>query len=85
MHGVVNPSLHDGDIAPLGNRDKKVNVGDALVALRFALELEAPTQEDMQHGDVAPLDASGQPNPDGKITVGDALVILRKALGIIDF
>ena len=74
-----------GDVAPLGNRDGMVNVGDALVALRFALLLETPTQEDMQHGDVAPLDANGQPNPDGVINVGDALVILRKALGIIGF
>jgi len=75
----------DGDVAPLGNRDGIVNVGDALVALRFALLLETPTQEDITHGDVAPLDASGQPNPDGVITVGDALVILRKALQIISF
>ena len=75
----------DGDVAPLGNRDGTVNVGDALVALRFALLLETPTQEDIQHGDVAPLDAGGQPNPDGQITVGDALVILRKALGLSTF
>jgi hypothetical protein len=75
----------DGDVAPLGNRDGIVNVGDALIALRFALGLEAPTQQDTQHGDVAPLDANGKPNPDGEITVGDALVILRKALGIIAF
>jgi hypothetical protein len=85
MHGVMNPSLYDGDVAPLGNRDTKVNVGDALVALRFALCLEIPTKEDKLHGDVAPLDAHGIPNPDGEITVGDALVILRKALGIIAF
>ena len=57
----------------------------ALTVLRFALSLETPTQEDMEHGDVAPLDAQGQPNPDGVINVGDALVILRKALGIIGF
>jgi len=75
----------DGDVAPLGNRDGKVDVGDALVALRFALLLETPTQEDIQHGDVAPLDASGVPQPDGNIDVGDALVILRKALGMISF
>ena len=75
----------DGDVAPLGNRDGVVNVGDALVALRFALGLETPTQEDMIHGDVAPLDATGQPSPDGQISVGDALVILRKALQIISF
>jgi len=74
-----------GDVAPLGNRDGIINVGDALVTLRFALDLETPTQEDRNCGDVAPLDPQGQPNPDGKITVGDALVILRKALGIIDW
>ena len=75
----------NGDIAPLGNPDGMVNVGDALVALRFALGLETPTQEDIQHGDIAPLDFNGCPNPDGEITVGDALVILRVALGLITF
>jgi len=76
---------YDGDVAPLGNRDGIVNVGDSLVALRFALNLETPTEDNMLHGDVAPLDNQGNPSPDGKITVGDALVILRKALGIIEF
>jgi len=75
----------DGDVAPLGNRDGSVNVGDALVALRFALSLETPTAEDIAHGDVAPLDANNRPSPDGQITVGDALVILRKALGLVSW
>lgn len=81
--GADEYSTADGDVAPLGNRDGIVNVGDALIALRFALDLETPTEEDKKHGDVAPLDAQGQPNPDGQINVGDALVILRIALGII--
>ncbi|MEA3360006.1 MAG: hypothetical protein U9R17_11465 [Thermodesulfobacteriota bacterium] len=53
--------------------------------MRFALNLETLTQKDIEHGDVAPLDAQGQPNPDGVINVGNALVILTKALGIIGF
>jgi endonuclease YncB( thermonuclease family) len=73
----------DGDLAPFGSRDGTVDVGDAIVALRFALGIETPLPDDMVHGDIAPLDSSGRPNPDGYITVGDALVILRKALGII--
>jgi len=81
----ISIALSDGDIAPLGNRDGIVNIGDALLALRFALDLETPTEEDIQHGDVAPLDDQGNPNPDGQITVSDALVILRKSLGIIQF
>lgn len=82
---AIGMAIPDGNIAPIGNRDKVVNVGDALVALRFALGLEIPTEADLQHGDVAPLNSLGKPCPDGGITVGDALVILRKALGIIDF
>lgn len=72
----------DGDLAPLGNRDGIVDVGDALIGLRFALGLLAPTQEDVYHGDTAPLDNQGEPSPDGQITIGDALVILQMALGI---
>ena len=74
-----------GDVAPLGNRDGLVTVGDALVALRFALGLETPTQEDIAHGDVAPLDAENKPSPNGIINVGDALVILRVALGLVNW
>lgn len=79
------PPPADGDLAPLGNRDGLVIVADALVCMRFALKLDTPTQEDVRHGDVAPLDANNQPDPDGRINLGDALVILRKALGIIAF
>ncbi len=82
---VFGADIPDGNVAPIGNRDEVVNVGDALVALRFSLGLEMPAEADLCHGDVAPLDSFGRPCPDGDITVGDALVILRKALGIIDF
>ena len=77
--------VSSGDIAPLGSPDGQVNVGDALVALRFALNLEPghPTSDELSHGDIAPLDYNNQPNPDGQITVGDALVILRVALGLV--
>ena len=85
---ISPPALSEipsGDVAPLGNRDGIINIGDALISLRFALGLETPTQQDIQYEDVAPLDANDQPNPDGQITVGDALVILRKALGLVNW
>jgi hypothetical protein len=81
----ISIAFSDGDVAPFGNRDGIVNVGDALLALRFALGMDTPTEEDIRHGDVAPLDDQGYPNPDGQITVSDGLIILRKALGIIQF
>ena len=70
----------DGDLT----QDGVVDVGDALIALRFALNLEPghPRADELFHGDVAPLDNDGEPNPDGQITVGDALLILQMALGI---
>ncbi len=70
----------DGDLT----QDGVVDVGDALIALRFALNLEPghPTADELFHGDVAPLDWNNQPDPDGQITVGDALLILQMALGI---
>lgn len=75
----------DGDVAPFGNRDGIVNVGDALVCLRIALNLETPTCMDSVHADVAPIGGDGQPEPDGVVNVGDALVILRKAVGLATF
>jgi hypothetical protein len=82
---MESPLLPDGDVAPFGERDGIVDVGDALVCLQFALELKVPSEEDLRRGDVSPLDINGIPQPDGRITVGDSLVILRKAIGIISF
>lgn len=76
----------DGDVGPLGSRDGVVNIGDAVVALRYALGIVSPIPaDDLVHGDVAPLDNSGQPDPNGVLNIGDAVVILRKALNIISF
>ena len=85
VKGWALSCIPDGDVAPLGSRDGRVNIGDALVTLRFALGLETPSQEDLCHADVAPLGADGMPNPDGRITIGDALVILRKALQLVNW
>ena len=77
--------LPDGDVAPFGRRDGIIDVGDALVCLQFALGLKTPSQEDLIHADVSPMNIHGTPQPDGHITVGDSLLILRKAIGIISF
>jgi hypothetical protein len=78
-------AICDGDVAPFGNMGGSVNVGDALLSLRFSLGHETLVQEDIDHADVAPLDTSGYPNPDELITVSDELVIWRKALKFISF
>lgn len=75
---AVNVFIPDGD----ANNDGRVDVADALKALRIAVGLAAPTATELLHGDVAPLDSDGVPAPDARITVADALLILRKVVGV---
>jgi cytochrome c peroxidase len=60
------------------------DIGDALKALRIAVNLDQPTAEEMLHGDVAPL-VNNIPAPDNKIDIADCLTILKKVVGQINF
>jgi RecA/RadA recombinase len=64
------------------NSDGKVDVSDALKALRIAVGIVDPAGEEISRCDVAPLGAGGKPAPDGKVTAADALLILKKAVGL---
>lgn len=70
----------DGDV----NQDGRVDIADALAALRIAVGAVAATPEQKLHADVAPL-VNGVPAPDGTVGVADALLILRKAVGSVTF
>ncbi len=74
----LNVVMADGK---LNGNTGAVNATDALKALRFAAGIDTPTQDDLAHGDVAPL-ANGQRKPDGKIDIADVVAILRKAVGL---
>ncbi|MBI5056516.1 MAG: DUF1566 domain-containing protein [Nitrospirae bacterium] len=73
---VITVILSDGKLCG----GAAVSVCDALKALRIAVGLATATNEDMYHGDVAPLTA-----PDNRIDISDALLILKKAVGLISF
>jgi cytochrome c peroxidase len=77
---TVTVILADGNFKGTGIAD----ISDALKALRIAVKLVEATDNDMLHGDVAPL-VNGVPAPDNKIDISDALVILRKVVGLISF
>ncbi|TNF99470.1 MAG: hypothetical protein EP297_05525 [Gammaproteobacteria bacterium] len=66
------PNLSDGDVAPLGNPDGILNVGDILIAQRIALGLETATLLELAHGDM---------NCDGEVNLVDVLLIQRAVLG----
>jgi len=71
-------------VIPTGdaNNDGKVDIADALKALRVVIGLETIDSAQYLQCDVAPLDAAGKPAPDKQITVADALIILRKVVGL---
>jgi len=69
-----------GDI----NGDGTIDMTDALLVLRIAAGLDAPTASDLASGDVAPL-VNGAPQPDGKIDIGDVVAILRRAAGLTNW
>ena len=74
------PVFTDGDL----NGDGLVNAADVLLATRILTGQLIPTQDQIDHGDVAPL-VNGVPVPDGLFNLGDVLVIQRKALGLINY
>lgn len=70
----------------LGDLDQngRVDIVDALRALKISVGLIQPTPADFQNGDIAPL-VNGIPVPDGVLDVADALLILRKIVGVVSF
>ncbi|HHH44495.1 MAG TPA: hypothetical protein ENK49_10195 [Gammaproteobacteria bacterium] len=70
--------LPAGDLAPRGNPDGQLNVGDLLVLERLVLGLEAPNSYDQLVGDIAPLN-----NPDGQLDAGDVVLLQRAVMGDI--
>jgi Zn-dependent metalloprotease len=81
-----------GDVAPRGATDGVVNVADVVLALRFAVALDAPTPDERRRADVTPFDtiAPGppplvRPVPDGRIDVADVVLLLRVAVGLSAF
>jgi hypothetical protein len=71
----------DGRITTLGAADPAI--ADALLALRHAISLITLDADQFAHGDVAPLDLNGIPQPDGAVDIADALIILRRVVGLI--
>jgi hypothetical protein len=68
---IVDPNLPStGDV----NADQKVNVQDVVLALKFAVQLQEPTEMQQFLGDLPPRD--------GKINVSDAIALLRTITGI---
>jgi hypothetical protein len=75
-------TMPDGILTPGATA---TTIADALKTLRIVVNLIPPTQDDKNHGDVAPLGPDGKPSPDGNIDIQDALVILRKVVGLVSW
>ena len=77
-----------GDVAPRGETDDRVDVGDVLLILRWAvgLSLDPPlSAEELLRADLAPGAPEGEllvVGGDGSVDVGDVLLTLRAAVGL---
>ncbi len=71
-------ALPDGDVSG----DGKVDISDALLALKMSIGLLPSTAFNLSHADVGPL-RNFKPAPDGKIDIEDVIVLLLRAVGTI--
>lgn len=60
-----------------------ITLADPLKALQITVKLIQPSQDDLNHGDVAPLGSNGKPQPDGVIDIRDVLLLMRMLVGLI--
>jgi len=67
-----------GDVAPYGNPDGQLTVGDVVVLQRFLNGSLTPTTQEQQICDVAPVG-----NVNGILDTGDLLVFQRAILGLV--
>lgn len=73
MHNELTAVYRGGAIAGDINGDGSVTAQDALMAMRFSLQLMSLTDEQLSAGDV---------NGDGTVNAADALLIMRAAMGL---
>lgn len=69
---VSSSTPQKGDV----NLDGRVDIADALVALRIAVGIVRPSTDNLAYGDVTPIGST-----DGKITIQDVMAILSAASG----
>lgn len=69
-------NYNDGDLAPLGAPDGKINAADYLIATRIQLGQVAAGEVQMAHGDVYPPGT-----PDGVINIQDVILIQKLVMG----
>jgi len=74
---VVRPAvaLPDGDL----NRDGRLDAADALLAGAVAMGVRSPSAAELEHGDVAPLEAA--PQTPSKLDAGDLVLLWRAIRG----
>ncbi|MEM7245826.1 MAG: FG-GAP-like repeat-containing protein [Acidobacteriota bacterium] len=75
------------DVAPRGARDGRVTIADVVLALRLAVGLDVPTDDELLLLDVAPAQVSDElfvAAGDDRLDIADVIVTLRAAVGLVE-
>jgi len=81
--GCTAPSVQAARAKGDVNGNGQVELGDAILALRIAVGMVAPDEEQTAAADVSPYPGVGQLVGDGKVQVADVVRILRFVVGLI--
>ncbi|SNB44958.1 dockerin type I repeat-containing protein [Geobacter sp. DSM 9736] len=76
-HTVDVKFVRNGDVV----EDGTINMSDAIKALRIAVGLDTPTNDERIAADVGPL-VAGRPKADGAVRANDVLLILRRVVNL---
>ena len=81
---VVSTRIRSGTAEQVRASLSAYNVADILILMRIITNQVAPSQQQQEAADVAPL-FNNVPAPDGEINLGDLVAIQRKVLGLVNF
>ncbi|MEM7245621.1 MAG: choice-of-anchor Q domain-containing protein [Acidobacteriota bacterium] len=79
------PAFVPGDAVPREGRDGRVDIADVVFGLQVAVGLVAPSDDELQQLDVAPVETVGEQSlawGDESVTIADVVALLRSAVGL---
>ena len=76
----------NGDLAPAGAPDGRVDIADVVRMLRASVQLDQLSEDEAARADLAPGTTAGMvwtATPDCQVNISDVIVALRASVGLV--